>query len=230
MATLSLFVGKAVHAGLEGFYRHRQLGITLEPDDVVARMLNSWAQLVDEETMTFDSTDQEQALRQQTIGLVRAYLAHAPENERPLAVEVAAEAPLVDPATGEDLGIPLVGVMDLVLDYERGPLICDFKTSQRSAEPLEILHEIQLSSYAYLFRHNSPLPEAGLEIRSLVKTKAPKVEFHSYAARTDAHLRRFFAVVREYLDALDRGHFNYRPGFGCGMCDFAQTHCRAWQS
>ena len=27
-------------------------------------------------------------------------------------------------------------------------------------------------------------------------------------------------VMREYLDALDSGRFNYRPGFGCGMCDF----------
>ena len=59
--------------------------------------------------------------------------------------------------------------------------------------------------------------EAGLEIRSLVKTKTPKVEFHRYPARTEAHFARLFAVIREYLDALDRGRFNYRPGFGC--CD-----------
>jgi CRISPR/Cas system-associated exonuclease Cas4 (RecB family) len=29
--TPSLFLGKAVHAGLECFYRHRQVGMTLEP-------------------------------------------------------------------------------------------------------------------------------------------------------------------------------------------------------
>ena len=68
------------------------------------------------------------------------------------AVKTDVEAPLIDPQTGEDLGIPLLGVLDLVLDYEAGPLICDFKTSGRSSEPIEILHEIQLSSYAYLFR------------------------------------------------------------------------------
>jgi hypothetical protein len=70
--------------------------------------------------------------------------------------------------------------------------------------------------------------EAGLEIRSLVKTKTPKIEFHGYPARGDVHFRRFFAVVREYLDALDGGRFNYRPGFHCGMCDFATSHCREW--
>jgi hypothetical protein len=71
---------------------------------------------------------------------------------------------LIDPATGEDLGIPLVGIMDLVLGEVAGPLIADFKTEARSSDPPEITHEIQLSSYAYLFRHASPVEEAGLEI------------------------------------------------------------------
>ena len=226
--TPALFVGKACHAGLEIYYRHRHLGITLEADDVAQRMLGSWAQLVDEEKMAFDSTDAEQAMQRQAIDLVRAYLAYAPTFEKPLAVEVAAEAPLIDPVTGEDLGMPLVGIIDLVLDYEKGPIIADFKTSARSSEPMEITHEIQLSSYAYLFRHVQRWQEAGLEIRSLIKTKSPKIEFHSYPARTDAHFSRLFAVVREYLDALESGRFNYRPGFGCGMCDFRGTHCARW--
>jgi hypothetical protein len=90
-----------------------------------------------------------------------------------------------------------------------------------------ISHEIQLSSYAYLFRRHSRLPESGLEIRSLIKTKQPKVEFHPYPARSKAHLRRLFAVLREYLDALDAGRFNYRPGFGRSMCSFREQ-CSRW--
>jgi putative RecB family exonuclease len=226
--TPALFVGKAVHAGLEVYYRHRQLGVTLESDDVMQRMLQSWAQLVDEEKMDFDSVDQEQELRRQAMSLVSAYLAYAPGNEYPLAVEVAAEATLVDPQTGENLGICLVGVIDLVLNYEQGPLITDFKTAARSSEPMEISNEIQLSSYAWLHRQVTGQQEGGLEIRSLIKTKQPKVEFHSYPARTDAHFRRLFAVIREYLDALDSGRFNFRPGLGCGMCDFRNTHCARW--
>jgi hypothetical protein len=219
---------EAVHHGLQGYYRHRHLGITLGADDVAQRMIESWAQLVDEEKMEFDSTNAEQAMRRQVADLVRAYLAYAPEFERPLAVEVAAEAPLVDPATGKNLGMPVVGIIDLVLDYEEGPIIADFKTSARSSEPMEITHEIQLSSYAYLFRHVQQWQEAGLEIRSLIKTKVPKVEFHSYPARTEGHFRRLFAVVREYLDALDAGRFSYRPGWGCAMCDHRDGPCRRW--
>jgi len=120
--------------------------------------------------------------------------------------------------------------MNLVLDGRDGPIIADFKTSARSTEPLEIVHKVQLTSYAYLFRCVEQRQEAGLEIRSLVKTKMAKVEFHSYPARTDAHFRRLLALVREYLDALNVGRFNFRPGWGCGMCDFRQTHCRRWSS
>ena len=41
-----------------------------------------------------------------------------------------------------------------------------------------------------MFRQSSEEPEAGLEIRSLIKTKVPKIEIHAYAARTEAHFKR----------------------------------------
>jgi hypothetical protein len=44
---------------------------------------------------------------------------------------------------------------------------------------------------------------------------------------SEAHFHRFFAVTHEYLDALEAGRFNLRPGFGCGMCDF-RSQCRTW--
>ena len=136
---------------------------------------------------------------------------------------------MVDPVSGENLGIPLVGIMDLVLDEPAGPLIADFKTTARGGEPLEITHEIQLSSYSYLFRRTSQQPESALEIRNLVKTKTPKIETHRYAARTERHYRRLFAVIRAYLDALDSGRFVFRPGLGCGFCDYREAGCSAWE-
>ena len=41
--TPALFIGKATHAGLEIFYRHRQLGVTLETSQVTTKLLESWA-------------------------------------------------------------------------------------------------------------------------------------------------------------------------------------------
>jgi putative RecB family exonuclease len=227
--TPSLFTGKQVHSSLEGVYRHRMLGVTLPVDDVLARIDETWEQAVAEEDMSFETTDQEATLKQQVANLVRAYLEQVPPDEpRPAAVEANLEANLVDPFTGEDLGIPLLGFVDLVLGTDDGPVIIDFKTSARSAPPFEVTHEIQLTSYAWLYRQLTGMCESGLQIRSLVKTKQPKIETHRYPARTDAHFRRLFAVLREYLDALHAGRFNYRPGWGCGMCDFRSSRCSTW--
>ena len=195
----ALFVGKAVHHGLEIFYRQRQLSVTLAAEEVARRIVASWGQTVSQEQMRFADAAQERSLQRQAIDLVTAYVRQLPAEPPPLAVEVAVEAPLVDPATGEDLRMPLVGIVNLVLADAAGPLIVDFKTSSRGSEPLEIAHEIQLSSYAWIFREMHGQPEAGVEIRSLIKTKIPKVEVHRYPPRTESHVRRLFAVVRKNI-------------------------------
>lgn len=225
----SMFLGRVVHSALECWYRHRQLGIALPPDDVAGKLLGFWDQAAVNDGVLFESVVEEDASRKQAVDLVSLYLAQVPVDEpKPLAVEAAVEAPLVDPASGENLGIPMVGVMDLVLDDTDGPVIADFKTTARGGEPLEITNEIQLSSYSYLFRHTSQRPESALEIRNLVKTKTPKIETHRYGAREQKHYSRLFSVIRAYLDDLDSGRFVFRPGIGCSMCDFRDNHCRAW--
>lgn len=226
---INLFLGKAVHSGLEWFYRYRQLGVDHPEDDVVERMETEWDGLLAEEDMKFESTDEEAQAKRKTHELVVAYLRQLPaEESKPVAVETRLEVPLINPFTGEDLGIPLLGVVDLVLGGDEGPVVIDFKTAAKSSKATEIIHEVQLTAYAYLFRTMSHETEVGLEIRSLVKTKTPKIECHCYPARTDAHLRRFFQLVRAYLDDLDRGRFVYRPGFTCSMCDHRDGACRDW--
>jgi len=228
--TPSLFVGKRVHDALEVFYRHRHLGIVdFGVEGAVKRIVESWEQAAELESMRFDSVQECAKLKQQTIDLVTVYLQSMVDaREFPLAVEASMEEPLIDPDTGEDLGIPLTGIVDLVLDDRDGPLICDFKTAAKSGAAFEITHEIQLSSYAYLFRRATGLEESGLEIRSLIKTKVPKIEFHGYRTRSEVHFRRLFAVIRAYLDDLDAGRFVFRPGFGCVMCDYRDASCRNW--
>ncbi|NLE37495.1 MAG: PD-(D/E)XK nuclease family protein [Pirellulaceae bacterium] len=228
--TPSLFIGKLCHAGLEVFYRHRQLGVTLGAEDVCKRLAAIWDEVIEQEGQPFSSTEEAAKAKQQIESLVGAYLGQLPADEpRPMAVEAAIEMPLVDPTTGEDLGIPLLGIVDLVLDATEGPVVVDFKTASSSAEPAEVTHEVQLTSYAYLLRQASGREESGLEIRSLVKTKAPKILVHRYASRTEAHFVRLFALFREYLDALDSRRFNFRPSWSCSMCDFRETHCSRWR-
>lgn len=225
----SQFVGKTVHRALEIYYRHRQQGVRLPPEEVAARLLAQWEETANSEGVQWDSRSAEAAARQQSLGLAQAYLLQVPTDEpRPLAIESTLEAPLIDPLTGTPLGISLLGVIDLVLPGPDGAIIADFKTTSRGGEPLEITHEVQLSAYSYLFRQTSPLPEEALEIRNLIKTKVPRIENHRYGPRSLAHYRRLFAVIRAYLDALDSGNYVIRPGHLCAACEFSHSHCAQW--
>lgn len=224
--TASLFVGQRIHDALEFYYRHRQLGVALVAEQLTERIAATWEEAAAADGVVFATGEEETAARQQVQHLAAAYLRHvSPEEPLPLAVETSLQAPLVDPLTGEDLGIPLVGILDLVLDSPAGPMICDFKSASSATPPLAVTHEIQLTCYAYLLRQATGQQEAGLEIRSLIKTKTPKIAFHPFEARQPQHFRRLFAVIRAYLDDLEQRQFVYRPGWTCGMCEFSAGTC-----
>jgi hypothetical protein len=225
----SQFVGRTVHRALEHHYRHRQQSIEISPAEVAQWLRSQWEQAVDSDGVCFNSAAAAQAARQQALDLVNTYLAQVPPDEpRPLAIESMLEAPLLDPVTGQDLGLPLVGIIDLVLPGPEGAVIADFKTTSRGGELLEITHELQLSAYSYLFRQKFPWPEEALEIRNLIKTKHPRVENHRFVRRTLAHYRRLFAIVRGYLDTLDSRKYGIRPSHLCAACEFARSHCAQW--
>ncbi len=220
----NLFLGKIVHAGLEHYYRHRQRGVTLFSDVVTEEIDRNWDRMAEDEAIRFATSEEEEALKSQACALVKTYLDQVPDDEpAPIAVESQFKAPLIDRRSGKDLGIPLLGIVDLVLPGKDGPTIIDFKTAARSSAKADILHELQLSCYSYLFRHQTGKKEQAIEIRSLIKTKAPKVETHVYSPREDVHFDRLFSVIRAYLQAMDEQTVYIRPGFECSYCDFRQT-------
>jgi len=218
--TPALFVGKITHSVLAHIYRMRQAGQVCEPDALPMLVADAWKFGMETEPPYFDDDAQEEKSRYQILDLVQAYLSTIPvQEEKPIAIEQRYEVPLIDPATREKLGINLVGVLDLVLNEECGQVIVDFKTSS-TASISDLAHELQLTAYAYLFREATEGEELRSEIRQLVKTKTPKVQTHRFPRRTDEHFTRFFALVREYLDAIDRKVFNYRPSWTCNtMCE-----------
>lgn len=222
----SLFLGKVVHAGLEYYYRQKQRGVAASTVDVLEQMSAGWERWAADEQIHFTTRCEEGQLRNQAADLVAAYLAQLPTDEAaPTMVERRLEAPLVDPSTAEQFGISLLGIIDLVTDDAEGPVVCDFKTASRAGGPIDMMHEVQLTAYAYLFRQASHQREAGIEIRSLIKTRIPRIAYHRYASRTEAHLSRFFQIIRAYLDDLEQSCFACRPGFACSLCDFRNGEC-----
>lgn len=224
-----LFLGQMVHAGLEHFYRNRRQGRTPSAAAVTRRMLDLWPQRVLTEGVSFASPEEEGRLRRQAAALVERYLdEYSAEAHRPLAVETALRAPLRAPTEQRPLELPLMGILDLVLETPEGPLIVDFKTAGRRTAPLEIAHEVQLTAYAWLFRQTFGRREAGLELRRMIKTQSPDIDRHRYPPRDERHFRRLAAACRAYLEDLRRGRFVFRPGLGCQLCDFRQDPCREW--
>ncbi len=226
----SLFLGKRVHDGLELFYRYRQAGVRLSREEVSGHIARHWSTAAEQEQMEFRKQDNSDKLLAKCQDLAACYLDEfAGTDEKVIGVESAMEAVLVDPLTGDRLGLPMVGVSDLLLETDDGPVLVDFKTAARGGEPIEQQHEIQLACYAAMFRELTGDLEGGLEVRSLVKTKQPRIEVHRYERRSHRHMARLFAVIGEYLRAIELGEFNYRPGFNCMFCDVRQP-CIEWDA
>ena len=251
----SLFLGKVVHAALETYYRHLQLGLELAGDEIDDAVESAWDDQMRDELLHADHEKLDK-LKAQAHALVARYAeSYRGVCEKVIATETPICAPLVDPETGENLGMNLYGIIDLILQEQSGDMpgssqmntagdqrerttsiragarsgcgpcrVVDFKTSAQASQRCELQHELQLTGYAYLVGRITGGENPLLEIRQLVKTKTPKIVGHCYAPRTEKHFRRFFGIVREFLDALDSGKFNPRPGFGCGMCDM-QHEC-----
>ncbi len=216
----NLFLGKVVHAALETYYRNRQIGFVPTVDNADAFVGQSWTTTLEEESMDWESTSEAEKTRYQAIDLVRTYIGeYADQPERIVAMEASLEAPLIDPANGDDLGVPLYGIVDLVLQEAETPLVVDFKTASAASAICEQAHSIQLTLYSLLLESNG-YANVETEIRQLVKTKTPKVCSYRFGERGDRQRRQFFDLCREYLDSIHDGMYNYRPGWTCSMCDY----------
>jgi len=221
----ALFVGKVTHAVLAHVYRLRKAGQLCSPDALPMIVADAWKFAMESDPPYFEDDTAEEKSRFQILDLATAYLTATPiQDETPIAVENRYEVPLVAPLTGEDFGIPIVGIVDLVLQEDCGGVIVDFKTASTSSMSA-LQHELQLTAYSYCFRETMEQNELRCEVRQLVKTKTPKVNVHRFPTRSDEHFTRFFGLIREYLDALDKGIYNYRPGWQCSMCDHHGTCC-----
>ena len=218
--TANLFLGKVVHAALESYYRRRQIGQIPVPEDAVNFIESAWQAMSEEELMEWDSAVESTKCRNQAADLVSAYIReYTDQPERIVAMETSLETPLVNPQTGEDLGVPLYGVIDLVLEHNDALTLVDFKTAASESLVTDQAHAVRLTLYSLLLQGNGH-DHVETEIRQLVKTKTPKICVHRFGERSDQQTQQFIDLCREYLDSLDRGVFNYRPCWSCSMCDY----------
>ena len=219
--TPALHLGNAVHAVLKAWNKARWLQQPLSLKVVHETYLTAWADN-SEGPVHWDDGEEE---ADKTTGwrLCDTYLRehHVPAEIKPDAVEVPVEADLTRH------GLPrLIGILDLVQQKQ----IIDYKTSGTTPNSDKVAHttEIQTSSYAILYRHNTGVSEAGIQLHHLVKLKNPKVVITTLPPMNSGQQTRLFRQIESYLDGLARKDFIPSPGMQCSSCEFF-NECRLWR-
>lgn len=143
--TVSLHLGKAVHAALQAFHLARWRGGDDSPDAVATAFEEAFTALErDEGPVSFEDEAERQKCRLDGLRVVAAYL-DSPEamKDKPRAVEVLLKEEI------PGLSVPLTGAMDLV---EGNFTPVDFKSAAAKPDPGNAAfdHEIQLVSYQLL--------------------------------------------------------------------------------
>ena len=218
--TPSLHVGNTVHAVLKAWNKARWLQTPLTLKEVHETYLAAWADNTEGPVKWEDGEEEDE----KTTGwrLCDTYLRehHVPADIKPDAVEVSVEADL------RQHGLPrLIGILDLVQQKQ----IIDYKTSSTTPNPEKVGHsnEIQTSSYAILYRHNTGNKEAGIQLHHLVKLKNPKVCITQMPPMSQEQQTRLFRQMEAYLDGLGRKDFIPSPGMQCSSCEY-YNECRRW--
>jgi putative RecB family exonuclease len=213
--------GTSVHAGVEWFEKERLAGREPQPSAVLAQFDADWyAQNV--EPLVFSEKDSQESLREKGHELLRLYVEQL-GRALPQAVEQGFELELVDPETGELLGLRLRGFIDLV---EEGDTVVDLKTAARTLEPGGLERHLQLSVYAlayYLLYDRIPK----LRIDLLLKTKVGRLEHHA-TSRSLEDLAWTARLVERTGRVIEAGHFFPNPSWRCTECEYF-AHCQAWR-
>lgn len=217
--TAALHVGSAVHAALKCWNKARWRGEPLSLKQLHDAYSTAWSEA--EEPVQWEPGEEDEE-RKTGWRLLETYMRESkiPQGLKPDAVEVPVEADL------SEHGLPkLIGILDLVQQR----VVIDFKTSSTTPNTERVAHtnEVQISSYAVLYRHNTGQRENGLELHHLVKTKNPKLVITALPSMTDRQQSRLFTLMEGYMDGLDRRDFIPSPGLQCVSCEFL-NECRAW--
>ena len=220
--TAALYVGHTVHGVLKLWNQARWRRQVLPIEELQQRFDALWKSDQQQQPVRWD--DGEEAVEQATAwSLLDLYLRQTPipPNEKPEAVEVSVEADLAKH------GLPkLIGILDLV---RAGGRIVDYKTVGQTPNNEKAVHtnEVQLTSYAVLYRAATGKTESGRDLHQLVKLKTPKLVVTQQGPMTEPERTRLFRQIESYSEGLARQDFVPSPGMQCSMCSYF-NECRRW--
>ncbi len=220
-ASPALQIGKAVHAGLQFFHMARWRAEAIDPKAVQRAYTMAY-----NESEAADAVDYKDNDRQACIDtgsrVLGAYLESdlAADPRRILGVEAYLRM------EGGDLPLPLVGVVDLVVE---GNVPIEFKTvaSTPCLEDEAWLNELQVTAYHLLLQDATGEEPRPGELVYLAKLKTPKVIRHVLPPVDQPRIDRFKALADVYTEGVSRQEYYPSPGMTCRWCGF-RSQCAAW--
>ena len=196
----SLIFGQTIHQSIALYVGTRE--------DPVGYFLEAWRK-VETTALTYSTRESWSSLRNIGSGLLEKFVnEEAPKLRNIQAIEKSFELSITN------LELPLVGIIDLVADYETKRTVIDFKTSASSYDEHEAALSDQLTAY-----HLAVPDAAQSALCVLVKTKQPKIEWH-VTNRDGEQLTEFLAKAEMVASDIDAGRFFKRVGRHCGWCDY----------
>ena len=217
--TPSLHFGTTVHAVLQQWNLARWRRTPLDIPALKAVFEQAWT--AQQEGIEWDES--EDSAKQNAWAVLECYFRDTPipADEKPEGVEVSVECDLTSH------GLPtLIGVLDLV---RAGGRIVDFKTSARTPDPEQVIHnhETQTTAYSVLYREATGGQESGVELHHLIKTKVPKLVVTELEPASEDQITRFYRIMEDYVTGLEREAFIPATGMQCSFCEFF-NECRKW--
>jgi len=232
--SLALPFGKAIHAGIERYYRSIMEGGVPADLDTISILFEESLIMGLDNTPAPIIFKQEAEDAESAINLGKSMLKAFHESVDLTGFEVAAvELPLSAPlytTEGERLDIQLIGAIDLLLrDSEGRYLVVDNKTSKQKKTQDAVDDDHQMTAYSYLLATNGyvfPRAEVSCRFDVLRKLKTPTFE-HYHTNRTAEHRKRFARIASAVLTAIENRLFIPTKGWLCPDCQY-QDACKGW--
>jgi len=216
-----LALGSTTHSALSWLNKERMNGNNVTLERLYKIFDADWySQKVDTEIRYKDG---EEEMKLAILGKEMLSLYFPKPYKAVKGAEVPFVVPLVNPQTGQGLGIDLEGVIDLV---EVDDTITEFKTSAQLIDPKEVNSNLQLTIYSYAFEILAHKPPKLLRVVNFVKTKKPKM-ITIETKRCKADYQRFFSLASQVLKGIQNRIFFPRTGFWCKDCEYAEP-CQTW--
>ena len=218
----SLLFDSAMHAALEWLHKARRQGRQPPLEEIHRVFVGDWhAQTLGHSLIFTDRDDAEAMVRDGKDLLAEFY-----QEVQPPVKEAALpfQMPFVDPETGETLGRPFRGVIDLV---EGDETVDEFRTALTGRPATDLSDNLALTAAAWAFETLFGHAPRALRLITLVRTPHPRIEVQT-ASRTSRDVERLFQVAKAVLKSIRSSAFI--PNRGCWLCKDCpfDPDCRLW--